>query len=193
MELKYPEDYIIKTARLVLRPPQSEDVDGLWPYVSDARITTFLAWEPHTDKIMTAGLIQGLQEAQRNGKGYHWVITFDGKIIGLTSLIDVRRTHRVWTFDRAELSYWLGIEHQGHGYATEAGHAVLQFGFEQLGLHKIIVAHAADNQPSGKVAQRLGFKPYATERDAFKKAGQWHDLIWYDLLEREFTDLNKLS
>ena len=186
MELQYPDDYILKTARLELRPPLLGDVDALWPHVTDARITEFLAWSPHQDKSVTAGMIKALQEAQSGGKGYHWVIVLDGAIIGLTSLIDVRRAHRVWTFDRAELSYWLAPEFQGQGLATEAGRAVLSFAFERLGLHKIILGHAADNPPSGRVALRLGFKPYGRERDAFMKAGQWHDLIWYDILKDEF-------
>ena len=39
--------------------------------------------------------------------------------------------------DRGELGYWIREEEWGRGYCTEAGHAVVQFGFENLNLNKI--------------------------------------------------------
>lgn len=187
-ELNFPDDYIISTPRLQLRPPTINDVEGLWPHVSDPDITRYLAWEPHADRSITAAMIESLCQAQKDRKSFHWLVCVDNVIAGLVSLIDVRGTHRSWIIDRAELSYWLGKNFQGHGYATEAGREVMKFGFSQLRLHKIIVAHAADNPPSGRVAERLGFRHYAIERDAFNKNGIWHKLLWYDITSDEFQE-----
>lgn len=186
MELNYPDDYIIETERLVLRPPTPDDLDRLWPHVTDARITEFLAWDPHTDKTVTLSMINALRDAQLAGRGYHWLIVVNGSVAGLISLIDIRRQHRAWVYNRAELSYWLGPAFQGKGYVTEASRAVVAFGFGKLCLHKIILGHAVENIASRKVALRLGFNEYAKERDAFQKQEVWHALRWYDLLESEF-------
>jgi RimJ/RimL family protein N-acetyltransferase len=182
---KFPQGYLLHTERLVLRAPALEDVDALWPHVTDSRITRFLAWDPHPSKDVTEKMLRGLIEAQEQGKGFHWVVLREDELIGIVSLIDVRRTHRCWTLNRAELAYWLGSACQGFGYATEAARRVIQFAFEDLAFHKIVVYHVTDNPPSGGVAQRLGFRYVGEELEAFEKEGTWYDLKHYELLERE--------
>lgn len=186
MNSDHPENYELRTQRLVLRPPCVEDVASLWPHVTDPRITTFLAWEPHQTQDETLALITALIEAQKAGKGFHWLAMYEETLVGLVSLIDVRRTHRAWTWNRAELSYWITPAAQGHGFATEAARAVMDAGFSQLALHKIIVYHAADNPPSGRVVQKLGFRLVGDELEAFCKHGLWHDLRHYELLASEY-------
>lgn len=180
-----PQDYLLETSRLRLRPPEAADAAELWPLVSDSRLTTFLAWEPHRTIEETSGMIAALIEAQCAVKGFHWVVTHAGKTIGLVSLIDVRRQHRSWTLNRAELAYWIGLPYQGLGYATEAAAAVLEFGFGKLGLHKIRVYHAADNPASGRTIAKLGFRLVGEEKDAFQKDGAWHHLRHFELLASE--------
>ena len=152
--------------------------------MSDEKLTKFLTWEPHKSIETTKSVIQSLNESQQNDKGYHWIVWSGNKIIGLVSLIDVRRKIRSWTLNRAELSYWIGTEFQGKGYATEASSAIMEFGFKQLNLHKIIVAHALKNVESQSICKKLNFIKYAHEHDAFQKDSVWHDLIWYELIKQ---------
>lgn len=175
-------DYLIKTERLVLRPPIESDDEELYKSMSDGRLTGFLTWEPHTNIEVTKNVIQSLKASQQQDKGYHWCICVDQKPIGIVSLIDVKRTIRTWELQRAELSYWINPDYQGKGYATEASKAVIEFGFKKLNLHKTIIAHAEQNVESKSICNKLGFKQYAHEHDAFKKNGFWHDLIWYELI-----------
>lgn len=186
-------DYALTTARLDLHPVRMEDVAGLWPLASDARLTPFLAWEPHQSETETELMVAALMAAQQAGQGFHWTIRHAGQVIGLISLIDVRRTHRSWTLDRAELAYWIGPDSHGQGYATEASKAVMQCGFRKLGLHKIIVYHAADNPPSGRVVCKLGFRFVGSQREAFCKNGRWHGLQHYEMLSSDFELFEKSS
>jgi RimJ/RimL family protein N-acetyltransferase len=185
---RFPEGYVLHTERLILRPPALEDVDALWPYVTDPRVSRFIAWEPHPNKEVTKGMLRGLIEGQKQGASYHWVIALKDELIGLVSLIDVHRTHRCWTLNRAELAYWLGPAYWGCGYATEASRQLLRFAFHDLAFHKIIVYHVPENPPSGAVAQRLGFRYVGRELEAFLKQGTWHSLEHYEILEREFCN-----
>ena len=57
---------------------------------------------------------------------------------------------------RAELGYWIGVPWWNRGYATEAGRALLDFGFGTLGLHRIMAHHMMRNPASGRVMQKLG-------------------------------------
>ena len=58
----------------------------------------------------------------------------------------------------AELGYWLGEEHWGQGYASEAGRAMLGIA-QAIGHGAIGAHHFGDNPASGRVLARLGFRP----------------------------------
>ena len=180
---KLPDQFHIYTQRLVLRPPVLSDIEGLWPHVTDSRLTRFLAWEPHTERDQTRIMIQSLIDAQAVGRGFHWIVELAGQVVGLGSLIDVRRQHRCWTINRAELAYWIGAEFQQKGIATEASRAIVEFAFNHLGLNKVVLYHASDNLASGVIPLRLGFRYVGEEQEAFNKSGQWHSLKYYELLK----------
>ena len=182
---EFPDGYRLRTERLVLRALSAVDATGLWPLVSDARLCTFLAWDPHRTIDETAGMLVALIDAQKAGNGFHWAVIHDERIVGLVSLIDVKRRHRSWTLNRAELAYWIGVPFQGQGFATEAASAVTEFGFDTLGLHKIRVYHAADNPASARTIAKLGYRFVGEEREAFRKNGQWHHLRYFELLSTE--------
>lgn len=176
-------DSTMVTDRLILKPISLDDVSELYELMKEKELTIFLAWDPHQEIATTEAVVRSLIESQLSDKAYHWCVFSGNIVVGLVSLIDVKRKIRAWTLNRAELSYWIGKQHQGKGYATEASKAVLEFGFEILGLHKVIVAHAFENIESKKICNKLGFIQYAHERDAFCKNGKWHDLIWYEIVK----------
>ncbi len=177
-------NFDLNTERLFLRQPTMDDLYELFLLMSDQKLTRFLSWEPHTNKDITKNVIRGLMEAQKNDKGYHWCICLHDEIIGLVSLIDVKRNIRTWTIDRAELSYWIATPHQGKGFATEACRSIIEYGFNYLKLHKIIIAHATENIQSQSICRKLDFVKYAHEHDAFNKSDIWHDLIWYEIIKK---------
>lgn len=179
-------DFQINSTRIFLRPPESSDDVELFNLMSNKNLTKFLTWEPHQEIETTQNLIMALIDSQANDKAYHWCVVLNSKIIGLVSLIDVRRRIRTWTLNRAELSYWISTENQGKGYATEASKAVVEFGFENLSLRKIIIAHASENIESKRICEKLGFNQYAYEHDAFMKNNIWHDLIWYEKINTNY-------
>ena len=176
-------NFDITTQRLLLKTPCLEDVQELFKLMSEQKLTQFLSWEPHSSSDVTLALVNSLISAQQNDKGYHWCVWMNNRIIGLVSLIDIRRTIRTWIVNRGEIAYWIGVSYQGKGFATEASKAVLDFGFEKLNLHKIIIAHALENIESASICTKLGFKQYAHEHDAFQKNNKWYDLIWYELIQ----------
>lgn len=178
-------NFEIKTERLILKQPTENDIDELFVLMSDVKLTRFLTWEPHNNIETTKIVIKSLIEAQKSDKGYHWCIYKENRIIGLISLIDIRRKMRTWTLDRGELSYWIGSNYQGKGYATEASMKVVDFGLNMLNLHKIVIAHAKENIESKSICKKLNFIQYAHEHDAFYKDNKWHDLIWYELIKKE--------
>jgi ribosomal-protein-alanine N-acetyltransferase len=174
-------NFEINTLRLKLLPPREENTQSLYELMSRSVDTKYLTWEPHKNIETTTELLKNLIEAQTQGKSFHWCIFHDNHLVGIVSLIDVKKKIRTWILDRAELSYWVGTQFVGNGFATEASKAIIDFGFNMLLFHKIIIAHAKQNLESKRICEKLGFKLYALEHDAFMKENKWHDLLWYEL------------
>ncbi len=61
--------------------------------------------------------------------------------------------------DMPEFGYWIAASHWGKGYATEAGHAVINHALYSLKIKGIRAGHFLDNPASGRVLAKLGFTP----------------------------------
>jgi RimJ/RimL family protein N-acetyltransferase len=85
-----------------------------------------------------------------------------------------------------EIGYVLNPDFAGHGYATEAAHALLRLGFDDLGLHRIIARLDERNEPSARVARRLGMRQEArlVHNELFK--GEWSTELDYAMLADEW-------
>lgn len=57
-----------------------------------------------------------------------------------------------------EVGWRLGSAWRGRGYATEAGAAWVQWGFESFDLARIVSIYEPANTPSGRVMAKLGFE-----------------------------------
>lgn len=73
-----------------------------------------------------------------------------GAVAGVVNLV-LNASHQ-----RGELGYWLGRPYWGCGYATEAGQALLRYGFAQLHLHRIFANYIGRNVASGRVLEKVG-------------------------------------
>jgi RimJ/RimL family protein N-acetyltransferase len=186
--LKYPHSFDIKSERLTLRPPIESDAKPLFPFVSDPRVTEFLAWEPHKTIPETEQLVTALRNSQLRGEAFHWLINFGSIPCGIISIIDVKRTHRCWRIDRGELAYWVAPSYQGKGIATEACQCVIRFGFNELKLNKLLIMHAPENVNSSAIPERLGFRKVGVFQKAFLKGGKWFDLVAHELLFSNWHD-----
>jgi RimJ/RimL family protein N-acetyltransferase len=58
----------------------------------------------------------------------------------------------------AELGYYVGRSHWGHGFATEAAQAIVRMTFEAKIYAKLTSRYYADNPASGRVLVKLGFR-----------------------------------
>src|SRR3989338_2933851 len=117
----------------------------------------------------------------RLGKGYVFGIVQNSELIGICSISSIDKENK-----HGELVYWLGKKFWGKGIMTRAAARVLRFGFEDGGLHKIMVSHFEENIASQRVIEKLGFVPEGKERDAIYRFGRWHTLYRYGLLEEEY-------
>lgn len=182
-------DCRLETARLLLRPLAADDVDMIWPDISDPQISRLMAWEAHESREQTVAFLENEAARRRQGNGITWAILEGERFCGIISLISLLRTHRALTYNKAELAYWLSRSMQRQGIMTEAGQRVLSFAFDDLGLHKLYVSHFAENTASQELIRRLGFRRIGVQREEFQKGGIWYDHVMYELLDREYAVL----
>jgi RimJ/RimL family protein N-acetyltransferase len=82
-----------------------------------------------------------------------------------------------------EKDYW------NRGYGTEAAGLLINYGFQQLNLHRIS-SYAFDfNERSIKLHKNLGFREEGRLRQATFKNGQYHDHVQFGLLREEWRGL----
>jgi ribosomal-protein-alanine N-acetyltransferase len=184
---------ILAADRILLRPIRVADLEIVWPHISDPRISEYMAWEAHTDTAQTISFLKAEEARLCEQRGATWAIFMDEAFCGIVSLIALVRSHRSLMFNKAELAYWLGVAHQGKGIATEAVARVMEYGFDALALHKIVVSHFGVNTASRKLIDRLGFRYIGTQRLEFQKAGIWHDHLLYELLEEDYREWSRRS
>jgi ribosomal-protein-alanine N-acetyltransferase len=145
---------ILETKRLLLRRQVSEDLDALWALYCDPEITKYIPDAPKTYEEAREEL-----EWHRNGHPRHpelglWATIYKetGKFIGRCGLLP-------WTIEgqlEVEVAYTIAQDFWGRGLATEAAHAILQYGFEQLHLSRLICLIDPENIASQRVAERIG-------------------------------------
>jgi RimJ/RimL family protein N-acetyltransferase len=81
----------------------------------------------------------------------------------------------------------MGVPFWNHGYCSEAARALVTYGFEQMGLHRIYAFHFARNPASGRVMQKAGMTCEGTLRQHVKKWERYEDLVAYGILRSEYT------
>jgi RimJ/RimL family protein N-acetyltransferase len=99
------------------------------------------------------------------------------QLIGCVGLRDIDREH-----GQAELGFWIGREHWGQGFASEAAAAVVRYGFETLGLNRICAHHMARNPTAGRVLRRVGMEREGLLRQRVLKWGVYEDVVLYAIL-----------
>lgn len=102
--------------------------------------------------------------------------------VGLVELDGIDGTNGV-----AELGVLLDREARGSGLADRAVSLLLTHAFEELRLHRVTGEVYADNDPSRRLHERLGFTHEGTRReDAFTR-GDYRDTAVFGLLAEEWS------
>ena len=169
----------LNTKRLRIRPYSETDIEELVPLIGAREVaaTTLRIAHPYTEQDAR----DFLELAQQPDKLWLAItLRSDGRQIGGIGL-RVEQGHR-----HAELGYWLGTPYWGQGYATEATHEVLRYGFEELGLHRIFASHFKHNAASGRVLVKLGMSHEGCQREHSRKWDQFVDSELYGILRQEW-------
>ncbi|MEM8893138.1 MAG: GNAT family N-acetyltransferase [Bacteroidota bacterium] len=98
-------------------------------------------------------------------------ITLGDEVIGVIGLVPHGDIYR----HTIEMGYWLGEDHWGKGYATEAIGLITNYAFDELNKRKIFSCVYAENTGSIRALEKNGFETEAILKDQVFKLGRFQD------------------
>ena len=150
---------VLETPRLRLRQWRDGDADEIARMNADPRVSRWLTptGAPISFAETAAQLARFRRHWEEHGFGI-WAVEErkTGSLVGRIGL----QYHRLWP-DEPELGWKLDPAVWGRGYATEGGAAGLRHAFETLGRDLVVSIIHPRNEPSIRVAERLGERPHA--------------------------------
>ena len=174
------------TERMRLRPFTLDDYEEFADLHGRDDVTRYLPWETR-DAAAAKEALQRLRDKTRLEQDDDVVTLagFDrasGRLVGQFVLFLRSVEHR-----GGEVGYLLHPDFQGRGLATEGARAILQIGFESLGLHRMIARIDARNTASAAVLTRLGMRleAHLVKNEWFK--GEWADEQVFAILAEEWA------
>ena len=176
----------LKTERLILCPFKLSDAKVLQEKAGDRAIadTTLNIPYPFTEEIGKEWILTH-QPQFESGKA----VTYAIKLKETDELIGAVGLNISKEFNHADLGYWIEKDLWGNGYCTEAAKAVVEYGFNEFDLHRIIANHLTRNPSSGKVMQKLGMQQEGLFREHVIKWDKYEDVVYYGILRDEWNKL----
>ena len=177
---------MLKSKRLHIRELTSADIDNVHELHS----------LPETDEFNTLGIPENIQTTeniltewlilQKQEPRISYVFSIDktenNNFVGLIA-INLGKTN----YKTAEVWFKIHKDHWRKGYTTEALTRLLDFGFNDLKLHRIEAGCAVENIASIKTLEKVGFTREGMKRKKLPIRGEWKDNFFYGILEEDYN------
>jgi RimJ/RimL family protein N-acetyltransferase len=150
---------VLETERLVLRRPTLADVKAIAVLANDRRIAENTRRLPHPySQDHAIAFVRGIADDDR---GTVFLIESNFVPIGVVG-VDWRQP------EAPELGYWLGFDHWGQGFGTEAARAVIDFTFEEFEVEHLLSGARVSNPSSRNILEKCGFQWSGVELHRFE-------------------------
>lgn len=145
----------LETERLRVREFVDDDAAPMHDVFGSAEVMRWTPSPPSKDLAETAerlGRTRAFTARQPRGLGL-WALRLreTDELLGQVGLFPVEGKG-----PEIEVAYELAPRAWGKGYATEAARALLEYGFDELGLARIVALILPDNVRSRRVAEKSG-------------------------------------
>ena len=172
----------LHTPRLLIREFAPGDEADVHEYASDPEVVRFMPWGPNTPEQSRQFFDRRLAPHPDPRWEFELAIVLksEEKVVGGVGLRIRNFTHR-----EGDIGYVLNRRYWNRGIITEAARAMLDFGFGDLGLHRIYATCDPENRGSARVMEKLGMKYEGHLRQNVFEKGRWRDTLLYAILESD--------
>ncbi len=177
--MKYYKKFI--GDRLYLSPMNPNDVEKYVEWISSPIVSDGMG---NTSNILTESLEKEfIEKALKNGdKCFAIILLKNDELIGNCSIYRENDNARV-----AELGIFIGDEKfRNNGYGQESLNLLLDYGFNYLNLNSVYLNVFSFNDVAINCYKKIGFKEAGRLRENYFLNGKYYDVIYMDILKREF-------
>ena len=162
-----------------------------WSEVRQRNAEWLTVWEPSrfpsqpdpvTDKPAFASRCLLRDRDRAAGTAFQFAVFIDGRVAGEVNLNNVIRG----AMQSCTVGYWIDQTHAGHSYTVEGVALVLQFAFEQLGLHRAEVCIVPRNLRSRRIMEKLKIRDEGLAERYLEINGVWEDHIRFAMTSEEW-------
>ncbi len=149
---------MISTERLLLRYFVADDWVAVHAYASIPEVSEFDSWGPNTEADSRAFVDHCIEFASRNPVERHdfaIIVSAEDQLIGGCAI-------KLQSATEASLGYAIHPDYQGQGFATEATRRMIDFGFAELGLERVVAQCDVRNAASYRVMEKAGMTRVGT-------------------------------
>ena len=169
----------LETERLVIRPWEPDDRPLFHALTEDAEVMHYVhGGRPYTPEELDEFFARQARQLAEHGVCMGAAVEkASGRLLGISG------TQPLGTTGRYEIGWIFAREAWGRGYATEAGGAAMRYVLETLGHQRVVAIIDPDNEPSKRVAARLGMEydaRYTGAQLGYRKPDIVVDLFYRD-------------
>lgn len=136
-----------------------------------------MAWTASASLASTQRFLTLAEEEWAARRELVFAVLEGGSVVGTCGLRVIRPQ-----LAQGEIGYWIRSDRTGRGYATEAAGALVDVGFDALGLERLELRAGVGNAASRRVAEKLGFRQEGLARQGSRGAEAGYDCLLYGLL-----------
>jgi ribosomal-protein-alanine N-acetyltransferase len=175
----------LNTPRLRLRDFRESDIQALLALDGRAESHIYEREQPTREDTLhkLESYLNDQLEVPRKSFILGITIRPDDEIKGIVKLSRQWEAIREW-----EVGWAVHPDEWGRGYASEAAWSLMDWGFRELNIHRIVAFCHADNLASVLVMQKLGMRQDGRLRETRWLNGEWWDEYVYAILEREWEE-----
>lgn len=173
---------ILTDGVVTLRQPVDADAPAVSAAVLEslAELTPYMPWA--TAAYDDAAALEWIRGEREPDEVQYLILGDDGMVAGGCGLNLFNQVNRF-----ANLGYWLRSDRTGRGWATRATALLARHGLTGLGLERVEIMMAVENEASRRVAERAGATFEGTLRHRFLLHGRYHDAYLYSLIRSDLA------
>jgi len=166
--------------RIYLSPINIDDYEEYTKWINDLDISINLGNAHQIYSLQKEK--EYLKEVSKNN--FAIITEAEDQLIGNCGLMNVDSVHQ-----QAELGIFIGEkDYWDKGLGAEAVKLLLNYGFNLLNLHNILLKVFSYNERAIKCYKKVGFKEIGRRRESREIASQKYDEVYMDILSSEFSD-----
>ena len=173
----------LETPVIEIRPFHFDDLNAVHEYMSDESAVYFLENEP-LDMAQTSEFLAN--NIGEQAKAYAVICKSSKKLVGHIEFFPWFGKHTY------EIGWVINPVFHRKGFAYQAASLALEFGFNELHLHRVIATCQPENPASFQLMEKLGMIREGHSRQCIPKAnGVWWDEYCYAILKSDFEQHQK--